>query len=153
MAVVRFPRKRRRLSLRHYICTEAGPFRVTSRLARELAHREVSVPQFANSVQRMVEVFVETVDGQITDVKIRKTHSHFDDEGKVDVRPAVEAWGLFIEGTSPKHLNEKVVDISSTLKARQLERGTEWRISTSVRRAIMADIAGNAKLPMLRISK
>ena len=66
----------------------------------------------------MVEAFVETVDGQIKDVQIRKTHSHFDDEGKVDVRPAVEAWGLFIEGTSPKHLNEKVVDISPTLKAK-----------------------------------
>jgi hypothetical protein len=153
LAVVPFKRKRRRLSLRHYICTETGPFRVTSRLARELAHREVAVPQFANSVQRMVEVFVEKVAGEIRDIQIRPTHAHFDDEGKVDFRPAVEAWALFINGSSPKHLNEKVVDISSTLKARQLDRGTKWRISASVRRAITADITGNAQLPILRISK
>ena len=81
MAVVRFPRKRRRISLRHYICTEAGPFKVTSRLARELAHREVAVPKFANSVQRMVEVFVETVASEIRDIQIRPTHARFDQEG------------------------------------------------------------------------
>ena len=76
MTVVRFPKKRRRLSLRHYICTEAGPFRVTSRLARDF--RTVStVPQFANSVQRMVEVFVETSMAEIKDLQIRATHGAF----------------------------------------------------------------------------
>jgi len=73
MAVVRFKKKARRvrISLRHYICTEAGPLRVTSRLARELAHREVAAPQFANSIQRMAEVFVETVAGDVKDIQIR----------------------------------------------------------------------------------
>src|SRR5664280_1593140 len=91
MAVVPFKRARRCLSLRHYICTEAGPFRVTSRLAGELAHREAAVPQFANSVQRMVEVFVETVAGEIRDIQIRPTHARFDREGKADLRDAAEA--------------------------------------------------------------
>jgi hypothetical protein len=74
MSVVRFKKRarRRRLSLRHYICTETGLLRVTSRLARELAHREVAAPQFANSVQRFVEVFVETVARDIKDIQIRQ---------------------------------------------------------------------------------
>jgi hypothetical protein len=154
MAVVPFKRARRRLiSLRHYLVTQDKVLRMSSQSARALADRVVAVSEFSNSVQQFVEAIVEREKGEIKRVRLRPTHSHFDDEGKADFRPAVEAWALFIEGTSPKHLNEKVVDISSTLKARQFERGTEWRISTSVRRAIMADIAGNAKLPILRISK
>jgi hypothetical protein len=71
MAVIRFKKRARRVrvSVRHYICTEAGPLRITSRLARELAHREVAAPQFANSIQRMVEVFVETVARDIKDIR------------------------------------------------------------------------------------
>jgi len=45
MAVVRFKKRApRRIFLRHYICSEAGPLRITSRLARELAHRKVAAP-------------------------------------------------------------------------------------------------------------
>src|SRR5262249_29771496 len=71
MAVrVKKERDRVRVSLRHYICTDAGPWRITSPLARELAHRKVAAPQFANSIQRMVEVFVETVAGDIRHIQI-----------------------------------------------------------------------------------
>jgi hypothetical protein len=126
---------------------------MSSQTARALADRVAVVPEFSNSVQRLIEAIVEREKGEVKRVHLRPTHSHFDDQGKTDFRPAVEAWALFIEGTLPKHLNEKVVDISSTLKARQLERGTEWRISASVRRVIMTDIAGTAKLPTFRISK
>lgn len=133
--------------------TQDKVLRVTSHTARALAAREVSVPDFSNSVQQFVEAIVEREGGEVRHIHLRPTHSRFDKKGKADFQPALEAWALFIEGASPRHLSEKVVDISSTLKARQLKRGTEWRISAPVRRAIIADISGRAKLPVLKLPK
>lgn len=152
MPVVRFKRaRRRRLSLRHYICTEAGPFRITSRLARELAHGEVAVPQFANSIQRFVEVFVETEGSKIKDVQIRPTHARFDQEGKADLHYAAEAMAVFIDALEPTKVGENLYDISGKLRAIKRERETQWRMDRSVKKAIMADVRGEAKLPMFRL--
>ena len=60
MSVVRFKRTRRRLSIRYYLCTDDGPVRLPLRLCRDLADRVIALPQFANSVQRMVEVLIES---------------------------------------------------------------------------------------------
>jgi hypothetical protein len=117
-----------------------------------MAHGEIAIPQFANSIQRMVEVFVETVAGEIKDIQMRPTYARFDREGKVDLRDAVEAWAIFLEGSSPKHLSDKVVDIRPTLEAKRVERDTAWRITGSVKRAILADLRGDAKLPLLKFS-
>ena len=151
LAVIRLKRKRRRLSLRHYICTETGPFRVTSRLARELAHREVAVPQFANSVQRMVEVFVEKVAGEIRDIQIRPTHARFDQQGKADLRYAAEAMAVFIDELEPTKVGENLYDVTGMLRAIQRERETHWRIGQPLKKAIMADVRGEAKLPLFRL--
>jgi hypothetical protein len=148
LAVVRLKRKRRRLSLRHYICTEVGPYRVTSRLARELAHREVAAPQFANSVQRMVEVFVETVAGEIKDIQIRPTHARFDREGKADLHDAAEAMAVIIDALEPTKVGKNVFDVTGKLRAIRRERETQWRIDQPLKKAIMADIRGEAKLPL-----
>jgi len=112
MAVVPFKRARRRLSIRHYLCTEAGPFRVTSRLARELAHREVAAPQFANSVQRMVEVFVETVGGEIREIQIRPTNVRFDQQGKADLHDTAETMAVMVGALEPTKVGENVFDVS-----------------------------------------
>jgi hypothetical protein len=153
MAVVPFKQARRgrRLSLRHYICTEAGLFRVTSRLAREMAHREVAVPQFANSIQRFVEVFVDTVAGKIVDVQIRPTHARFDEQGRADLNYAAEAMAVFVDALEPTKVRENLFDINGKLKAIRRERETQWRIDRHVKKAIMADISGETKLPLFRL--
>jgi hypothetical protein len=152
MAVVRFKRAaRRRVSLRHYLWTNAGPFRLTSRLARELAHRQIAVPQFANSVQRMVEVFVETEDSRIKNIDFRATHARFDKQGKADLHHAAEVMAIILEGRAPKKFDEGVLDISSILRTRKRERETQWRIPQSLKRAIVGDIRGKARVPLLRV--
>ena len=151
MAVVSFKRARRRISLRHYICMEAGPFKVTSRLARELAHREVAVPQFANSVQRMVEVFVETVAGEIRDIQIRPTNARFDQQGKADLHDTVETMAVIIGALEPTKVGENVFDVSGKLRAMRRERERQWRIDRPLKKAIMADVRGEAKLPLFRL--
>jgi hypothetical protein len=152
MAVVRFRKPRaRRVSLRHYICTEAGLFRMTSRLARELAHGEVAVPQFANSIQRMVEVFVETVAGEIKDIQIRPTHERFDQEGKADLHYAAEAMAIIVGELEPTKRGENVYDVTGKLRAIQRERETHWRMDQRLKKTIVADVRGETKLPLFRL--
>ena len=59
MSVVRFKRARHRLSIRYYLCTDDGPLRMPLRLCRDLAKRVIALPEFANSIQRMVEVLIQ----------------------------------------------------------------------------------------------
>jgi len=151
MAVVPFPKKRRRLSLRHYIVTDAGLFRVTSRLAREIAHGEVAVPQFANSIQRMVEVFVETIAGEITDIQIRPTHARFNQQGKADLQYAAEAMAVIIDALEPTKISGNVFDVTGKLRAARRERETRWRIDPNLKKAIMADVRSETKLPLFRL--
>lgn len=151
MAIVPFPRARRRISLRHYLYTDAGSFRLTSRLARELAHRQIAAPQFANSVQRMVEAFVETEGSAIKGIALRATHARFDEEGRADLHHAAEAMAAILDGATPKKLDENLVDISPTLRTRKRERETQWRIPPSLRQAIVADIKGEVRLPLLSV--
>jgi hypothetical protein len=104
-----------------------------------MAHGEVAVPQLANSVQRMVEVFVETIAGKITDIQIRPTHARFGPNGKADLAYAAETVAVILEGSVPKKVDKNVWDINPTLKTKQRNRETQWRIPQSLRRLIVAD--------------
>jgi len=150
MAVVRFKRVRPRLSIRYYLCTDAGPVRLPQRLCRDLSERLIALPQFANSIQRMVEVLIESKAGKIQKIELRPTHSRFDENGKIDLGYAAEAMAMILGGTAPKHVDENVLDIRSTLRSRAREQETKWRISPSLRKLILADVNSETKLPVLR---
>ena len=49
----------RRISVRYYLWSPEGPLRITRRLHRELFERDVAMPQFAGTKQKILEVFIE----------------------------------------------------------------------------------------------
>jgi hypothetical protein len=151
MTVVRFKRRRRRLSMRYYLCTDTGPVRLPPRLCRDLAGRLVALPQFANSVQRMVEVLIQSKVGKIEKIELRPTHSRFDENGKIDLRHAAEAMAIILGGSAPKQVGENVVDIRSILSSQARERETKWRIPPSLKKLILADVKGETKLPIISV--
>lgn len=136
MSVVRFKRARRRLSIRYYLCTDDVPLRMPLRLCRDLAERVLALPQFANSIQRTVEVLIESKAGKIEKIELRPTHSRSDEYGKVDRRHAAEAMAIILGGSEPKRLSENVLDIGSTLRTRAQEREANWQIPRSIKRLI-----------------
>ena len=146
MSVVRLKKARRRLSIRYYLCTDEGPFRVPLRLFRGLVSGEIRLPQLANSLQHFVEALVEEDVKKGKTINTRSTSTRFDAYGKVDLRHAVEAIAVLAEGSQPKHLAEKVLDVGPTIRARRLEREAAWRAPSSVLRLIRADIEGKKKL-------
>jgi hypothetical protein len=116
-----------------------------------LADRVIALPQFAGSIQRGVEVLIETKAGKIQNIEVRPTHSRFDENGKIDLRDAAEAMAIILAGSAPKQIGENVVDIRPTLSSRKRARETKWRISASLKRLILADVKGEAKLPVLSV--
>lgn len=150
MTVVRFKRTRRRLSMRYYLCTDTGPVRLPPRLCRDLADRLIALPQFANSIQRGVEVLIERKAGKIENIEVRPTHSRFDENGKVDLRHAAEAMAIILAGSAPKQIGENVLDIRPTLGSRARARETKWRIPAS-KKLILADAKGEVRLPILSV--
>jgi hypothetical protein len=153
MPVVRFKRRRRRLSMRYYLCTDTGPVRLPPRLCRDLADRAVAFPQFANSIQRGVEVLIERKAGKIKNIEVRPTHSRFDENGKIDLGHAAEAMAIILAGSAPKQIAENVLDIRPTLSSRARARETKWRIPASLKKLILADAIGELKLPVLSVRK
>ena len=104
MSVVRLNRRRRRFSVRYYICTDGEPFRVPLRLFRRLVSGEVALPQFANSLQRFVEVLLEEDVTKGKTITTRNTSIRFDADGKVDLGHAAEVIAVLVEVRSPNTL-------------------------------------------------
>src|SRR5215510_11630589 len=141
MTAVGFKRTRSRLSMRYYLCTNTGPVRLPPRLCRDLADRLIALPQFANSIQRGVEVLIARKAGKIETIEVRPTHSRFDENGKIDLRHAAEAMAIILGGAAPKQIGENVLDIRPTLGSRARARETKWRIPAS-KKLILADAKG-----------
>src|SRR4051794_25105758 len=121
MAVVPFKNARRRkASLRNYVYTDAGVFRLSGRLAHEIAVGAVEVPKFANSMQRFIEVFIEREGSVVQDARFRATHARFDAAGKVSFDDAVEAWALFLQSKLAKNHSDNIVDLGPKLEAARL---------------------------------
>jgi hypothetical protein len=99
----------------------------------------------------MVEVFVETIAGKITDIQIRPTHARFDEEGKADLPDAAEAMAVIVDALKPTKVGKNVLDVTGKLRAIRRERETRWRIDQRLKKAIMADVRGDAKLPLFRL--
>jgi hypothetical protein len=99
----------------------------------------------------MVEVFVETVSGEIKDIQIRPTHARFDQEGKADLHDAAEAMAVIVDALKPTNVVENVFDVTGKLRAIQRERETQWRMDQRLKKAIMADVKGETKLPLFQV--
>ncbi len=99
----------------------------------------------------MVEVFVETVAGEIKDIQIRPTHARFDQEGKADLHYAAEAMAVIVDALEPTKRGENVYDVTGKLRAIQRERETQWRMDQRLKKAIIADVRGETKLPLFRL--
>jgi hypothetical protein len=92
------------------------------RVARELSERVVAVPQFANSIQRMIEVYIQNEGGKTKSVHLRPTSTRFDEEGKLDLHHAAEVMAIILGGPEPKRISKNVLDVGPTLRTRARER-------------------------------
>ena len=90
---------------------------VPLRLFRGLVSGEIRLRQFANSLRHFVEALVEEDVKKGKTINTRSTSTRFDAHGKVDLRHAVEPIAVLAEGSQPKRVTEKVLDVGPTIRA------------------------------------
>ena len=140
-------------SVRYYLWSADGLQRITARLHRDLVERDVALPQYAGTKQKVLEVFVK-----------RLTSTDFSISARGVVYPFDEV-GLLASGTSlPSVLSEisrfkshqrNVVDLGPLIKRRRFREEYTWKPSKSMLDYVWSDIEPHRskkrpRLPVLR---
>ena len=109
-----------RISVRYYLWSAEGLQRITQRLHRELFERDVVVPQFAGTKQKVLEVFVQ---------RVTKMHYSISARGvRLSVR---RRWGFWTSKTLPLEGSLKLVGSD---RHRQTFLTLTFRLSDTVSR-------------------
>jgi hypothetical protein len=149
VGTIPFPRRTRRLSLRYYLFDGDALWRIPHRLHRALLSGEVSLPQYANSKQKVVEVFIWTGLGTARTIEARGVVLTFNAKGSIDLAEAAEVMGTVIGGSRPRRLDKNILDIGPVIRTRRLSEH-KWKLPAPVLRAIMAHISGTGRVRALR---
>jgi hypothetical protein len=153
VGTIPFPRRPRRLSLRYYLCDGDALWRIPQRIHRALLSGEAALPQYANSKQKVVEVFIWSGPTTARRVEARGTVFSFNSAGLIDLAEAAETAAIAIEGSKPRRLDKRVLDIGPVIRTRRLARERSWKPPASVLRAIIADVNGNGKIRALCLTQ
>lgn len=150
VATIPFRQKRQRLSLRYYLFDGDALWRIPNRLHGALLSGEAGLPQYVNSKQKVVEVFIWTSPRMARLIQARGTFVSFNSKGSIDWAASAEVVAIVIEGSKPRPLDKNVLDIGPAIRSRRLSRENIWNPSTGLLQAIVADVEGNRRIPTLR---
>jgi hypothetical protein len=139
-----------RLSLRYYLWTEEGGYRLANRLHVDLVARKQAMKQFANTQQRVVEVFVRRLGRQPLFVRARGVVYSFDAQGYLDTAIHAEAVPLALGGIEPRRTKDNLIDIGPVLHHRRWMHQRTWKVTVAIIRQVKADIMGSSHIRTLR---
>ena len=71
-----------RISVRYYLWSAGGPWRIPNRLHHDLMDREVALPQHAGTRQKVLEVFARQIGVDTYSLQGRGTIFTFDENGR-----------------------------------------------------------------------
>ena len=142
-----------RISVRYYLWSPEGPLRITRRLHRELFERDVALPQFAGTKQKILEVFIERLTTAHYSISARGVVYPFDVNGFLNVKMLALEGSLEISRFRPAQAN--VVDLNPSIKRRRFQEQYTWKPSKTMLDDIWSDIEprrikGHHRLPLLR---
>ena len=142
-----------RISVRYYLWSAEGPRRITGRLHRDLVERDVALPQYAGTKQRVLEVFVQRLTKMDYSISARGVVYPFDSDGFL-------ASGTYLPGILPnmgrfKSHQRNIVDLSPLIKRRRFRDEYTWKPSKSMLDEVWSDIEPRRskkgpRLPVLR---
>jgi len=137
-----------KLTIRYYLWTEAGPFRLPDRLHRDLINHRVKLRQFAGSMQKLVELVIRS--GEIQSATARGVVYAFDKDGYLDLRGVAQ----HATPSTPRFAdNDAVKDLSPTISKRRFQAEYTWRPGKTVLDRIRSDMHDAGAIPVFRITK
>jgi hypothetical protein len=142
-----------RISVRYYLWSAEGPQRITERLHRELFERNVAIPPFAGTKQRVLEVFVQRLTKTHYSISGRGIVYPFDDNGFLDVKTLALEGPLEISRFRSSEV--KIVDLNPSIRRRRFQQQYTWKPSKTMLDDVWCDIEprrakGHRRLPLLR---
>ena len=139
-----------RLSIRHYLWADDQLWRLSQRLHADLVSGRAALVQFANTRQRVIEVFVRRLRQTPLFVRARGLVYPFDAQGHLDLHEQVEAVPLGLEGREARRVGDNVFDAGPALRHRRWMQEHTWKPSAEVMRLIKADITGRKSIAILK---
>jgi hypothetical protein len=136
------------IRIRYYLATEQGLFRVPQRLHQELLAGERSLPEFASSDQRLVEVIARQITRSTYVVSTLGVVYRFDEEGAY-TRDIDDVFAGILEPVKQGNL----IHFNRAKKARQARERRTWGPSKSQLQLVKHDIVGGRlerPLPIFR---
>ena len=131
------------ISLRCYLSEDGGEIkRLPRRIVDGLVHGQDSMPEYANSVQRIATAVVDNENGKaLRIVDARGEYWTFDEEGKIN-KALSESFAevMSMVGDEQRGNRGKVVSLTPALKRRDFEDKHRWHLTKEDLDWIAADI-------------
>jgi hypothetical protein len=142
-----------RFSVRYYLWSAEGLQRITRRLHSDLFDRSVTLPQYAGTKQKIVEVFIQRLTSMDYSISARGVVYPFDAKGFLDIK------ALALEGSREisrfRSAETNILDLSPSLKRRRFQEQYTWKPSKTMLDDVWSDIEParakkRPRLPLLR---
>ena len=79
--------QKQQLLVRYYLCTADGPWRLPNKLHRDLLERQVALPQFAGTKQKVLEVLARRIGVETYSLRGQGIFFVFDENGYLKQYP------------------------------------------------------------------
>ena len=142
-----------RISVRYYLWSSEGLLRITARLHRDLVERDLALPQYAGTKQKVLEVFVQPLTKMDYNISARGVVYPFDTKGFL-------ASGTYLPDILAnmsrfKSHQRNIVDLSPLIRRRHFRDEYTWKPSKSILDEVWSDIEPrrskkHPRLPILR---
>src|SRR5262249_34430687 len=137
--------QKQQLLVRYYLWAADGPWRLPSQLYQNLIDRQVALPQFAGTKQKVLEVFARRIGVDTDSLRGQGTIFAFDGNGYVKRIPAEEVMGFIVERARQKLRGENVVSIEPTLRERRFKKEYRWQPTRSMLHLARSDFTPGAR--------
>ena len=111
-----------RISVRYYLWSPEGPLKITRRLHRELFGRDVAMPQFAGTKQKIFEVFIHRLTSRDYSISARGIVYPFDAKGFLDIKALALEGSLELSRFRSTETN--IFDLRPSIKRRRFTNST-----------------------------
>jgi hypothetical protein len=128
-----------RISVRYYLWSADGPWRIPNRVHRDLVNGKLALRQYARSKQKVLEVFARRISASTYSLRGRGSIFSFDEKGFLERERAEEIMGFIVEQARQKLKDGNVISIEPTLRERRFKREHHWEPARSMLRLISVD--------------
>jgi hypothetical protein len=137
--------QKQQLLVRYYLWAADGPWRLPNQLYRDLIDREVALPQFADTKQKVLEVLSRRIGVDAYALRGQGIIFAFDENGYLKRIPAEEAMGFIVERARQKLAESNVVSIGPTLRGRRFKKEHQWQPTRSMLQLVRIDFKPRAR--------